>query len=177
MPVHLRDLDLLPELDGASSALIVPCNMCPAVTVAVDEGEPFIRFFSDFLKSAPFERRIEALRSRLSDKGVRTKVFRSDLPHQWFVCMWPSKRRQKLQKAARQYDAAIVLGCDTATETVRESLESTDCKVIEGQEVTGFTNAKLRFRLPCNVCFEDCRTVPISRPGKKERRDDLAATG
>jgi len=151
--------------------------MCPAVTAAVDEGEPFIRFFRDFLTSAPFERRIKALQSRLSDKGVRTKVFRSDLPHQWFVCMWPLGRRQKLQEAARQFDAAIVLGCDTATQTVRESLESTGCKVIEGQEVTGFTNAKLKLRLPCNVCFEDCRTVPISRPGEKVRRDDLAATG
>jgi hypothetical protein len=151
--------------------------MCPAVTVAVEEKKPFIRFFRHFLKSAPFERHIEALQSRLSDKGVRTKVFRSDLPHQWFVCMWPSGRRKKLQKAAGQYDAAIVLGCDTATETVRESLESTDCKVIEGQEVTGFTNAKLRFHLPCNVCFEDCKTVPITQPGQKERRADMAATG
>jgi hypothetical protein len=91
--------------------------------------------------------------------------------------MWPSGRRKKLQKAAKQYDAAIVLGCDTATETVRESLESTGCRVIEGQEVTGFTNAKMRFRLPCNVCFEECKIVPFSRRGKKEPRTDMAATG
>jgi len=176
MPVHLRDLDVLTELEGASSALIVPCNMCPAVTVAAEEEQPFIRFFRHFLKSAPFERHIKALQSRLSDKGIHTKVFRSDLPHQWFVCMWPSGRRKKLQKAAAQHDAAIVLGCDTAIETVRESLESTNCKVIEGQEVTGFTNAKLRFRLPCNVCFEDCKTVPISQPRRNELRSGMAAT-
>lgn len=177
MPVHLRDLDVLPELEGASSALIVPCNMCPAVTVAVEEEKPFIRLFRHFLKSAPFERHVKTLQSSLSDQGVRTEVFRSDLPHQWFVCMWPSGRRKKLQKAAKQYDAAIVLGCDTATETVRESLESTGCKVIEGQEVTGFTNAKIRFRLPCNVCFEECKIVPFSRPAKEERQADMAATG
>ena len=163
MPVHLRDLDVLTQLEGTSSALIVPCNMCPAVTVAVEEERPFIQVFRNLLKSAPFERHIKTLQSRLEDQGVRTEVFRSDLPHQWFLCMWPSGRRQKLKKAAGQYDAAIVLGCDTATETVRESLESTDCRVIEGQEVTGFTNAKMKFRLPCNVCFEDCRVVPMSQ--------------
>jgi len=167
MPVHLRDLDVLPELEPASSALIVPCNMCPAVTVAVDEEKPLLRLFRHGLKSAPFERHIKQMQARLADRGVRTTIFRSDLPHQWFVCMWPWGRRKKLQKAARQHDAAIVLGCDTATETVRESLKATDCKVIEGQEVTGFTNAKLRFHLPCNVCFEDCKIVPIAQPGQK----------
>jgi hypothetical protein len=37
MPIHLDDLDVVSEVAGLSSALIVPCNMCPAVTVAVRE--------------------------------------------------------------------------------------------------------------------------------------------
>ena len=42
MPIHLDDLDVISEVEELSSALIVPCNMCPAVTVAVREEKPFI---------------------------------------------------------------------------------------------------------------------------------------
>lgn len=37
MPLHFSDLDIISEVAGISSALIVPCNMCPAITVAVQE--------------------------------------------------------------------------------------------------------------------------------------------
>jgi hypothetical protein len=162
MPIHFSDLDVAPEVAGLSSALIVPCNMCPGVTVAVREKKPFIQLFRSFLKSAPFEQHIRALQSRLRDKGVNTKVFKSYLPHQWFLCMWTSRRSKKLQKYAKQYEAVIVLGCDSATETVRDSIKSPGYKVIEAMEVTGIMNAKLRFHLPFNVSFEDCKVVPIS---------------
>jgi hypothetical protein len=55
-----------------------------------------------------------------------------------------------------------VLGCDSATETVREAVESANCKVIEGMEVAGIMNAQIKFHLPGNVSFENCKTVPIS---------------
>jgi hypothetical protein len=168
MPIHFDDLDVVPEVAGLSSALIVPCNMCPAVSVAVRENKPFIQFFRNFLKSAPFEQYIRALQSRLREKGVKTKVFKSNLYHQWFLCMWTSGRRKKLQKYAKQYEAVIVLGCESATETVRELVKSTDCKVFEGMEVAGIMNAKPRFHLPCNISFEDCKIIPISQQKKEE---------
>jgi hypothetical protein len=168
MPIHLNDLDVVSEVVGLSSALIVPCNMCPAITVAVREKQPFMQFFRSFLKSAPFEQHIGALQSRLREKGVNTKVFKSNLYHQWFLCMWTSGRRKKLQKYAKQYEAVIVLGCGSATETVSDLVKSTDTKVIEGMEVAGFMNAKLRFHLPCNVSFEDCKIIPISQQKKNE---------
>jgi hypothetical protein len=168
MPIHFNDLDVVSEVEGLSSALIVPCNLCPAVTVAVREEKPFMQFFRSFLKSAPFEEHIRALQSRLREAGVNTKVFRSNLYHQWFLCMWTSGRRKKLQECARQYDAVVVLGCDSATETVRGAVKSTDCKVIEGMEVAGIMNAQLGFHLPCNVSFDECKIVPISRQKKEE---------
>lgn len=167
MPIHFNDLNVVSEVTGLNSALIVPCNMCPAVTVAVREKKPFLQFFRNFLKSTPFEQYIRDLRAQLREKGVNTKVFKSNLPHQWFMCMWTSGRRKKLQKYAKQHDAVIVLGCDSATETVRDSVNSIDCKVIEGMEVAGIMNAELRFHLPCNVCFEDCRITPISQQKKE----------
>jgi len=162
MPIHFDDLDVVSELTGLSSALIVPCYMCPAVTVAVREKKPFIRFFRNFLKSAPYEEYITALQSRLEDHGVKTKVFKSIPSHEWFMCMWTSGKRRKLQKCAEPYDAIIVLGCDSATETIRDAVKSIDCKVIEGMEVAGIMNAQIKFHFPGNVSFENCKTVPIS---------------
>jgi hypothetical protein len=167
MPIHFNDLDVVSEVEGLSSALIVPCYMCPAVTVAVREKKPFIRFFRNFLKSAPFERYMVTLQSKLKEHGVKTQVFKSIPSHEWFMCMWTSGKRKKLQKCAEQYDAVIVLGCDSATETVRDAIKSTDRKVVEGMKVAGIMNAQIRFHLPGNVSFENCRTVPRS-PQKQE---------
>jgi hypothetical protein len=163
MPIHFNDLDVISEAAGLKSALIVPCNMCPAVTVAVREKKPFMQLFRSLLKSLPFEQYIRELQSRLSEQGVVTKVFRSNLYHQWFMCMWTSAQRKKLQEAVKLYEAVIVLGCDSATETVSDAVRSKDCKVIEGMEVTGIMNATLRFHLPCNVSFDDCKVIPISQ--------------
>ena len=153
MPIHFHDQDVVSEAAGLSSALIVPCNMCPAATVAVREKRPFMQFFKSFFKSAPFEEYLESLQSRLSDLGVQTKVFRSTLYHQWFMCMWTSRRRKKLEKQAKNYEAVIVLGCDSATETVRAVLPA-DVRVIEGMKTAGIMNGRLGFRLPGSIVFE-----------------------
>jgi hypothetical protein len=162
MPIHFEDRDVAAEIAGLHSALIVPCNLCPAVTLAVREDRPFMRVFRSLVKSEPFEEYVDALRARLGEKGVRTKVFRSNLYHQWFLCMWTSRRREKLRKRAKGYDAVIVLGCDSATETVRDVV-STEVKVIEGMKVTGIMNGRLSFRLPGTLFFDRCKVVPISQ--------------
>jgi hypothetical protein len=168
MPIHFNDIDVVSEVAGLSSALIVPCNMCPAVTVAVREKKPFIQLLRSFLKSVPFDLYLKALQSRLSENGVKTKVFRSIPYHQWFMCMWTSRKRKKLKNCAEQYDAVIVLGCPSATETVRNVVKSDDCKVVEGMKVSGIMNAELGFHLPANVSFKNCKTVPISQQKNKE---------
>jgi hypothetical protein len=161
MPLHFNDRDVLSEVAGLHSALIVPCNLCPAVTVAVRERKPFMQFLRNPLKSAPFEEYLEALQRRLRDAGMTTKVFRSHLYHQWFLCVWSARRRKKLQKLAKKYDAVIVLGCASATETVRELVESSDVKVIEGMTPSGIMNARLKVKWPDKLFFEDSKVVPI----------------
>ena len=168
MPIHFSDLDVASEVDGVGSALVVPCTMCPAATVAVRDQKPFMQLFRSLFKSAPFERYIAALQTRLAGMGVRTEVFNSRLYHQWFMCMWTARRREQLRKRASQHDAVIVLGCDSATETVREALETTGCKVIEGMKVSGIMNAQLSFHLPGNVSFDSCKIVPISGHARGE---------
>ena len=168
MPIHLRDLDVVSRTAGVSSALIVPCNLCPAVTVAVNQQQPFMKLFRSWLKSAPFEGYIKDLQSRLSEKGVKTKVFKNPIYHQWFLCMWTNRRRKKLEKQAQGHDAVIVLGCDTANETVRDAVKPTGATVIEGMQVAGLMNAKLSFRWPGYVRFNDCKIIPISQQKKVE---------
>lgn len=163
MPIHLNDLDVMSEVAGLQSVLIVPCNMCPAATVAVRENRPLLQFFRSLFTSPPFEKYLRALQSRLKEHGVDTQVFRSRLYHHWFMCMWTSRRRKKLRKHAGQHDAVIVLGCPSATETAREAVETSDCKVIEGMRVAGIMNAKLQFHFPCNVSFKDCKITAISQ--------------
>jgi hypothetical protein len=162
MPIHFTDLDVLSQVDEGSSALIVPCTMCPAATMAVREERPFLQLFRSPFKSPPLERYIAALRSQLADKGVRTQVFKSRLYHQWFLCMWTAGRRKKLHKHAGRHDALVVLGCDSATQTVQEAAEGSNCKVIEGMKVSGIMNAHLRVHLPADVSFKSCKIVPIS---------------
>jgi hypothetical protein len=82
--------------------------------------------------------------------------------------MWTSGQRKKLQKCVKSYDAVIVLGCASATETVRNLVNSAETRVIEGMEIAGIMNAKLRFHLPCNIAFEDCNVIPLSRQKKDE---------
>jgi hypothetical protein len=168
MPIHFEDLDVVSQVSGLKSALIVPCNMCPAVTVAVREEKPFIQLFKSFLRSVPFEQYIMDMQSRLKEKGLSTKVFKSNIPHQWFMCMWTSSQRKKLQEYAKQFEAVIVLGCDSATETVRDIVKTTNCEVIEGMKVAGIMNAQLKFHFPCNISFENCKIIPISQKKKTE---------
>jgi len=161
MPIHFNDLDVVTEVKGLESVLIVPCNMCPAVTVAIKEKKPFLQLFRSLLKSLPFKQYLKKLQSRLREQGIKTEIFRSNLYHQWFMCMWTSAQRKKLQRVAEKYEAVIVLGCESATETVKDSVRSTGCKVIEGMKVSGIMNATLRLHFPCNISFEDCRIAPI----------------
>lgn len=161
MPLYLEDVDIFSEVAGLRSALIVPCNMCAAATVAVKEKKPFIQLFKNFLKSAPFEHYIRTMQSRLREKGVMSRVFKSNMPHQWFLCMLTSARKKKLQKHAKPFEAVIILGCDSAAETVGDAVKPCNCKVIQGMRVDGITNATLRFRLPCDISFEDCKIIPL----------------
>ena len=42
MPIHFKYVDVVSQVEGLSSALIVPCIFCPAVTLSVRENKPFM---------------------------------------------------------------------------------------------------------------------------------------
>jgi len=166
MPLHFKDLDVVSQAEGMNSVLIVPCIVCPAVTVSTREKKPFLQLFRSPVKSPPLERYLKGLQARLREKGIKSKVFNSYLFHQWFMCMWTERRRKKLGRCARNYDAVIVFGCNSATETVRDAVKSAGCKVIEGMEGLGITNARPKFRFPCDIWFEGDRVISICKRSK-----------
>lgn len=161
MPIHLHNLDVVTEAEGLNSALIVACNMCAGASLAQRENKPFIQFFKSLLKSPPLENHIEILQSQLQGKGIRTKMFRAGIIQQFFLCLWTARQRNKLKKYAKDYEAVIVLGCDSAIATAKDSVEGTSCKVIKGMEVAGVMNTKTQFDWPCDISFTESKTIPI----------------
>jgi len=161
MPIHLEELDVVSEIEGSSKALIAACNMCAGANLAMKEDKPFLQVFESLLKSPPLERYIGRLKSQLLEKGVKATKFKGGVIQQFFLCLWTSRQRKKLQEYAKQYDAVIVLGCDSAVKTVRDSAKGTDCHVITGMEVAGIMNTKTKFHLPCNISFEHSKVIPM----------------
>jgi hypothetical protein len=161
MPFIFRANDNVSKLAQYKSVLIVPCRFCPAASSAVKNNEPYFEFLRKFLKTDSYERYIESLKSGLKERGIRTSIFRSRLIHQFVLCMWTSRRRKKLLKRAREYEALIVLGCETAVQTVRDSIECSSCEAVRGLESEGVMSLKPRFHLPCNISLELESVTPL----------------
>jgi hypothetical protein len=98
MPIEFNDLDVVSKVTGLSSALIVPCNMCPAVSVAVRENKPFIQFFKSFLKSAPErEQAFHSILQELPEVGTfRTIHQGSTIPAERGRCKNNGVQKQSL---------------------------------------------------------------------------------
>lgn len=154
MPFYLKESNALPQLAGFESVLIVPCRFCPAASLAVREKQPYLQLLRRFLRTAAYESFIENLKRRLQDEGIKTSIFDSKLLHQFVACMWTSKRRRQLAKRAAEFEGAVVLGCDAMVEAVRDSVESTGCRVVQGMEIEGLMNVLPTVSFPCNLSLE-----------------------
>jgi hypothetical protein len=159
MPIHLDELNVVHELDGSGSALIVACNMCAGASCAQRENRPFIEFFKSRLKSPPLERYIARLSVQLGENGVKAEKFKAGVIQQFFLCLWSLKQRRRFRECAKEHSAVIVLGCDSAIKTVQDALYGTGCHVIKGMEVAGVTNTKTRVSWPGRIYFEDSSTA------------------
>jgi hypothetical protein len=161
MPCYLQEIEEIPELNGFKSVLIIPCRFCPAASLAVSKDEPYIQFFRRFLKTDSFEQFMKTLKSNLETKGIKTDIFKSHLLHQFVLCCWTSKRRQKMLERVNKYEAVLVLGCEGAVKTVRDTVRSTSCQVIQGMKTMGLMSVKPSFRLPCNISLKLDSVTPM----------------
>ena len=150
MPLHLESLDLSDRLKNYKSVLLVSCPVCPPASLASDDDSPLIEFFRHGIKTPAYEKHLDEIRKSMEDKGLRTGVFTSYLPCPT-TCMWTAGQRNRLRKRAMDYEAALVMGCESAQSTVEETLEGTNCDAILGMQLVGITNARLKFEFPLNI--------------------------
>ena len=94
------------------------------------------------------------MKRSFESRGIRTSVFRSNLLHQFVLCMWTGGRRRQLSERAGRFEAVVVLGCEAAVQTVRNALEPTECRVIPGMKSEGIMSIQPRLSLPCNISLD-----------------------
>jgi hypothetical protein len=160
MPVHLEPLDVAAELAPFRAVLLVACPVCPPVSLALQEDARLIEFFRHGIRTEAFEDYVRTLRAGLEQAGKRTGVFRIHTPLP-MVCLWTEGQRRRLRRRARGYDAVLVLGCDSATRTVKDSLADTARPVFQSMRMTGLSNATAEFRWPLNIELKHGTDVPV----------------
>ena len=158
MPLHLESLDLSDSLKSYQSVLLVSCPVCPPASLASANNSPLIEFFKHGIKTPAYEEHLKELRQSMEVRGIRTGVFTSYLPCPT-TCMWTAGQRNRLRKRAMNYDAALVMGCESAQCTVEETLKGTKCDAILGMRLVGITNAKLKLQFPLNIKLDSSMRV------------------
>jgi len=153
MPVNLTPKDVTADLNGFKSVLIASCPVCPPMCLAMQKKAPFIDFFKHGLKTEALDDYIESIRDPLIERGVRTGVFSIHTPTP-MMCLWTERQRKRFLKRARDYEATLVLACDSGTVSAKDALKGTDCKVMQALEMDGVINATTTIRFPLTVSME-----------------------
>ena len=153
MPVNLTPRDVSADLAGFNSVLIASCPVCPPMCIAMQKKEPFIEFFKHGIKTAAFEDYIQSIRDTLGERGVRTGVFSIHTPTP-MMCLWTERQRKRLKKRAKDYEAVLILACDSGTESAKDALKDTDCQVIQSLDRDGVINATTSIHFPLTVVME-----------------------
>lgn len=161
MPFYLDTQNSYSDFAQFNSVLIVPCRFCPAASFSVTNNEPYIELFRKCLTTDSYERHIKNLKSRFEEEGIKTDVFESKIIHQFVLCMWTSNRRKKLMERAKNYEAIIVLGCEAAVNTIRDSVKSTTCKVFQGLETKGLMSIQPKFSFTGKISLNMESLTPL----------------
>jgi hypothetical protein len=151
-------VDCSADLENYKSVLIVSCPICPPVSLATERNSPLIQFFSRGIKTPAYEDYLEEIREPLEARGVRIGVFCTYTPCP-AMCLWTEGQRGRLLKRARDYEAVLVMGCESARYTVERALDGTDCEVMLAMRMAGITNAAVKFRLPLTVDLKNVARV------------------
>lgn len=153
MPVNLTPRDVSVDLAGFDSVLIASCPVCPPMCLAMQKEEPFIEFFKHGIKTGAYEEHIQSIRDSLEERGARTGVFSIHTPTP-MMCLWTKRQRERLLKRANDYEAVLILACDSGTESAKDALKDTDCQVFQALDMDGVINATTSIHFPLTVVME-----------------------
>ena len=165
MPINLVPIDISGDVKNVESVLVVSCPVCPQFSLAMQKNSPWIEFFKYGLKTGALENHIKEIRSSLEKSSIQTGVFTSRLPLPT-MCLWTKGQRKRLLKRAKDYEAVVVLGCDSAAFTAQQVLKKTECKVIRGMRTVGITNATVTHRFPLTFELQEKTRVQINQTGE-----------
>ncbi len=160
MPVKVTPRDVSADLADVKSVLVASCPVCPPMCAAMQKDAPFIELFKHGIKTPAFEEHIDSIRDTLTKRRVRTGTFTIHTPTP-MMCLWTQGQRKRFLKRAREYDAALIMACDSGTESAMDALEETECKVVQGLDMEGVINATTSIRFP----------LVISMKPRRERAD------
>lgn len=153
MPVNLTPRDVSADLAEFNSVLIASCPVCPPMCLAMQKQAPFIEFFKHGIKTEAFEDHIQSIRDSLAERGVRTGAFAIHTPTP-MMCLWTQRQRERFLNRAKDYEAALILACDSGTVSAKDALKGTDCKVVQALDMDGVVNATTTIRFPLTVSME-----------------------
>ena len=162
MPINLEPIDVSGDLDNVDSVLLVLCPVCPQFSLEMQKGSPWSELFRYGLKTGALEDDIKEMREPLAKWGVRTSGCTTRLPLPT-MCLWTKGQRRRLLKYAKDYEAVVVLGCDSAAFTAEQVLKKTECKVIRGMRTVGITNATVTHRFPLTFELQEKSRVQIGQ--------------
>jgi hypothetical protein len=100
-----------------------------------------------------FDEYIAGLRKSFEDKGIRTGLFRHKSINS-MMCLWPQNQRDMLSKYAEKYQAAAVVGCQSAVFTVKDSVKSRGIRIYPMMRVEGIANLKSEMEFPVLLKLE-----------------------
>ena len=153
MPVKLTPRDVSADLADFKSVLIASCPVCPPMCIAMQKEAPFIEFFRHGIKTEAFEEHVESIRDSLTERGVRTGVYAIHAPTP-MMCLWTKGQRKRFLKRAGDYEAVLVMACDSGTVSAQDALKDTGCAVVQALEMDGVINATTTIRFPLVVSMK-----------------------
>ena len=170
MPINLEPQDVSADLAGVSSVLIVYCPVCPQISLAMQTDSPWIELLKSGLKTGALEEHIEDIRQPLEQRGIRTDVFTLRLPLPT-MCLWTKGQRSRLLRRAKDYEAVVVLGCDSARFTAQQTLRSAGCRVVQAMKMIGITNATVGYQFPMTLELQEKTRVQFNENGGLRRNE------
>ena len=153
MPLLLEPADVFDKIGEARSVLIASCPICPAFSLAMRAATPLFSLDKGGPRLIALKDHEASLREALNARGVRTDTLTLYTPIP-MMCLWTKGQRSRFARRARAFDMVLVLGCESATHTVKQALEGTRCRVVQAMQLIGITNATVGYETPLKLVLQ-----------------------